>query len=300
MIQPPILKPNDTVAIVAPGRKLDAITVNEAVTIIQSWGLNVRLGNNLFQSNHAYLSGTDEQRLEDLQTALNDDSISAIICARGGYGTTRILDQIDFHAFQKNPKWICGFSDITSLHLTIQRLGVQSIHGTMPVLFSKTDSAKSLETLRLTLFGKQPDLEAAGTIHNRAGTATGQLVGGNLSLITDSLGTSSEIDTSYKILLIEEIDEYFYKMDRMLVQLKRAGKFEQLAGLAIGHMTDIKETEIPFKETIENIVLTHTREYNFPVAFRFPFGHENPNLAFTQGRPATLTVSKENSSIRFS
>lgn len=299
MIQPPFLQPGDTVALVAPGRKPDQASIDAAASIIRGWGLNVVAGKNLFSSYHSYLSGTDEERLYDLQTALDDASVKAIICARGGYGTTRILDQLDFAAFTKNPRWICGFSDITALHLKLQSLGIQSIHSTMPVLFSKEESLSSVNSLKSVLLGTHYSLQASPSSYNRTGAASGELVGGNLSLIVDSLGTSSEINTENKILILEEIDEYVYRLDRMLVHLKRAGKLKDLAALVIGHMTDIKESDLPFDEPVQQLIAHHTREYRYPVAFNFLTGHENPNMAWVQGASAALEITPKNSVLRF-
>ena len=298
MIQPPSLQKNDTIGIVATGRKLDADTLQASTRIIESWGYQVRTGRNILSNAHHYLAGSDAERLADLQSMLDDPSIKAIIFARGGYGTTRILDQLNFDSFLKKPKWICGFSDITSLHLKLQALGVQSIHATMPVLFSKPESALSVESLNQILVGKSIPLEAAFNSKNIIGKATGPMVGGNLSLIVDSLGTSSEIDTTNKILVIEEIEEYLYRVDRQLVQLKRAKKLQSLAGLVVGHLTDIKDPEY-FGEPIQDIILNHVREFNYPVGFAFPIGHENPNLAWIEGRHATLQVTSQKSSVTF-
>ena len=300
MIQPPSLKKNDVIGIAAPGRRLDAATVQAAATIIESWGYQIRLGKNLFSEKHSYLSGADAERLEDLQTMLNDSTVHAIVCARGGYGTSRIIDQLNFNAFIKKPKWVCGFSDITSLHLKLQTLGIQSIHSTMPVLFSNPESVSSTQSLRKILTGETVSLSADAHPQNKNGKGSGLLVGGNLSLITDSLGTSSEVDTENKILVIEEIDEHLYKIDRMMVQLKRAQKLNKLAGLAVGHMTSLKETDLPFGETFENIILNHVKEFNYPVGFNFLTGHENPNIAWVQGGERTLNVSQEKSTITFS
>lgn len=299
MIQPPFLQAGDTVSIVAPGRKLNEDVVMTASTQLKSWGLNVIFGKNLFSAKHSYLSGTDAERFEDLQQALNDSSVKAIICARGGYGSTRILDQLDFTSFIKNPKWVCGFSDITALHLKLQSLNIKSIHGTMPVLFSNPTSADSIKSLKRLLFGEGGGLQAEGFEHNRTGQNSGEVIGGNLSLVADSLGTSSEIKTDNRILIIEEVGEQFYHIDRMMVQLKRAGKLKNLRGLVVGHMTDLKENELPFGETIQQIVLEHTKEFSYPIAFNFPTGHENPNLAWVQGADAMLTVSNEKAELKF-
>jgi muramoyltetrapeptide carboxypeptidase len=299
MVQPPFLRSGDTVSIVAPGRKLDEEAVIASVSVLKSWGLNVFTGHNLFSTKHSYLSGTDEERLADVQQALDDSSVQAIICARGGYGTTRILDKLDFSGFLKNPKWICGFSDVTALHLKLQSLNVQSIHSIMPVLFSRKDSGNSVESLQNLLFGKPDALTAETFNHNKSGNCSGELIGGNLSLLTDSLGTLSEVHTDNRILIIEEIDEYAYRLDRMLVQLKRAGKLKNLAGLIIGHMTDINEGELPFGESVSEIILNHVREYAYPVAFNFPTGHENPNLAWIQGAKGQLSVTDKKSILSF-
>jgi muramoyltetrapeptide carboxypeptidase len=299
MIQPAFLTQGDTVCIQAPGRKLDRQSIESSVTIIQSWGLNVALGQNLLSDKHSYLSGTDAERLGDLQHALNDLSLKAIICARGGYGTTRILDHLDFSTFLKSPKWVCGFSDVTALHLKLQSLNIQSIHAPMPVQFPKAEFADSVERLRSLLFGTAPTLAAKQSVNNRMGQGEGRLVGGNLSLLADSLGTTTEIQTDSKILVIEEIGEYTYRLDRMLVQLKRAGKLNNLAGLAVGHMTDIKESELPFGETIEQIILNHTTEFDYPVGFNFPTGHDYPNLSWIEGATGKLSVARDHSTLSF-
>lgn len=299
MIQPPFLVPGDTVYILAPGRKPDRQSIEVSVKLVQSWGLDVILSKNLFSDQHNYLSGSDAERLSDLQHALDNPAVKAIICARGGYGTTRILDQLDFSAFLKSPKWICGFSDITALHLKLQTLNIQSIHSAMPVQFTQTGFKDSAESLRTLLFGKPTSLTALPSAKNRTGVAEGELTGGNLSLLTDSLGTSSELNTDHKILVIEEVGEYVYRLDRMLVQLKRAGKLNTLAGLVVGHMTDIKKGELPFGETVEEIVLHHTREFTYPIGFNFPTGHEHPNMAWIEGAVGKLTVTPDTSTLTF-
>lgn len=299
MIKPRFLRKGDVVRLVAPGRKLERTNIETGVNVIQSHGLSVTLGQNLFSAAHNYLSGNDIERLQDLQHALDDSSIQAIICIRGGYGTTRILDQLDFTKFLKSPKWVCGFSDVTALHLKLQSLGVQSIHAAMPVQFSKKESAESVESLVSALMGSSKPLEAIPAAGNRAGEATGKLIGGNLSLLTDSLGTETEIQTDNRILLIEEVGEYAYRLDRMLVQLKRSGKLRKLAGLAVGHMTDIKEGELPFGESVSHMINYHTRDYQYPIAFDFATGHDHPNLAWIEGADAQLTVNANGSTLRF-
>jgi muramoyltetrapeptide carboxypeptidase len=293
MIIAPFLRKNDTVAIVAPGRKIKKEELEAAQKIIHSWGLNTITAKNIFSTQHSYLSGSDEERLEDFQMMIDDGNVKAIICARGGYGSTRILDDLDFSGLKKNPKWIIGFSDITAIHLKLFTLGIQSIHGTMPVLFSKEASKESVESLRKLLFGEQDIIQAKPSNANKPGQCSGQTIGGNLSLVVDALATKSEPDTNGKILILEEIDEYSYRLDRMMTQLKRAGKIKNLAGLVVGHFTDVKDTEVTFGETFKDIILNAVKDYNYPVAFNFPIGHENPNLAWRHGALATLSVNED-------
>jgi muramoyltetrapeptide carboxypeptidase len=300
MVEPKLLKAGDTVAIVAPGRKIEAEHVEFARHLLQSWGLHVTVAKNFFNESHTYLAGSDEERAEDLQLVLNDPNVKGIICARGGYGTTRIVDQLDFASFLSNPKWIVGFSDITSLHLKLLGLGVKSIHATMPILFSKADSKPSIDSLRTTLFKGAAQMEASSSTFNRLGVGSGTLVGGNLSLVIDSLGTATEPDLNGKIFIIEEVDEYRYKMDRMLTQLRRGGKLKGLKGIVVGHLTSMHETDPNFAKHLEEIVLYAARDYNYPVAFGFPIGHENPNLAWVHGASATLEVTAGRSLLTYS
>jgi muramoyltetrapeptide carboxypeptidase len=230
---------------------------------------------------------------------LDDESIKAIVSARGGYGSTRILDQLDFSSFLKTPKWIAGFSDVTAFHLKLSKLNVASIHSTMLILFSTAESADSLESLRKTLFGEPNQFLVDSHASNKKGKATGQLIGGNLSLIVDSIGTTSDPDLDGKILIIEEIDEYLYKIDRMMVQLKRSRKLDKLNGLIVGHMTDIKDTELKFGEGVKDIILNHASSFQFPIAFNFPIGHENPNRAWIHGAAAQLDVMESQSRLTY-
>lgn len=299
MITPPLLRTGNTIAIAAPGRKISKTAIDIAIKTFQSWGLNVKLADNLFSNDHSYLAGTDAQRLEDLQSLINDGDVHAIICARGGYGSTRIVDEVDFAPLTDTPKFIIGFSDITAIHLKLYSMGIQSIHATMPVLFSKDTSRPSVESLKRILMEGPDRIQSSPNKYSIDGRGRGEVIGGNLSLINDALGTSSEPDTNGKILVIEEIDEYRYKIDRMLTQLKRAGKLENLAGLVIGHMTDIKDSELSFGETVEEIILNHTYHYQYPVAFGFPTGHENPNMAWLHGGMAELNVRNGEGTLSF-
>lgn len=298
MIQPPKLERGKKIGILATARRVTPDNLECALKVIREWGFEVVLSSFLYSTDHSYLAGTDEQRTTALQQFLNDPEISAIFCARGGYGTTRILDNVSFDEFSKHPKWIVGFSDVTALHLRLHYLGFESIHATMPILFSKPDAASSLDTLRDALVGEPADLHGTPASHDRHGSAEGILVGGNLSLVADSLGTPYEPETSGKILVLEEVDEYLYKIDRMIVQLKRAKKLSNLAGLVVGHFSEIKDTELAFGESTEQIIRFHTREYSYPVGFGFPTGHQNPNHAWISGRNARLEVSPNASMLK--
>ncbi|RAW03058.1 S66 peptidase family protein [Pseudochryseolinea flava] len=299
MIRPPFLQAGDKIGMVAPGRKVSPADVDIATQHFKSWGLEVVLAPNLFSRDEYYLSATDDQRMEDYQQMLDDPQIRAIVNARGGYGSTRILDRLDFTAFTKNPKWIVGFSDVTAIHLAVHRLNVESIHGIMPIVFGKNDAPNSINSLKNTLFGILPDIDFQSSLPNREGAARGIAVGGNLSLVVDSIGTSSDVDTDGKILILEEVDEYLYRMDRMIVHLKRAGKLKNLAGLVIGHITAPLDTELNFGYNFQDIITEHVKEYAFPVAFNFPSGHENPNLSWLHGAHASLSVSANKAGLYF-
>jgi muramoyltetrapeptide carboxypeptidase len=291
MIYPPKLRDGDKVGIVAPARKISPAQVEAALRTFEHWGLKPLLSNNIFSSKHSYLAGSDEERREDFQSMIDDEKVKAIFCARGGYGSTRIIEEIDFSSFGKAPKWIIGFSDVTAFHLRLAGMGIASIHGTMPIFFDQPEVMQSLESIRKILFMGNGEVAFSPEEYNRTGNATGELVGGNLSLIMDAFDTSTDPDTKNKILIIEEVDEYYYKLDRMFTQLRRSGKLKGLAGLIIGHMTEIKNSDLAFGETASEIVLHAVRDYSYPVAFSFPSGHRNPNLAWIHGAPAVLDVS---------
>jgi len=297
MIVPRPLKPGDKIGIVAPGRKVSPQQMDQAISVFSDWQLNVVLSPNIFGHDHNYLAAKDEGRLSDFQNMIDDPEISAIVCARGGYGTTRILDRLDFQRLLKNPKWIVGFSDITAVHLRLNALGIESIHATMPIMFSQEASLPSITSLLEILFGSPSPISAVSNANNKYGSATGEVIGGNLSLLVDSLSTSGEADFADKILIVEEIDEYLYKIDRMFTHLDRAGKLSRLGGLVVGYFSDIKDTTPGFGETVEQLILEKVRRYNYPVAFNLPIGHENPNLAWRSGSKMTLTVGSNGSSL---
>ena len=287
MTSPSYLKQGDKIGIVATARLISQEELQPAIDILRSWGLEVVLGKNLFNTNNQY-AGTDAERAEDLQTMLDDRSVKAVISARGGYGTVRIIDKLDFTQFKNNPKWMIGYSDITVLHSHIHNLGIETIHATMLINFTKNKEAT--DSLRKVLFGETINYETKSNELNRNGNAEGELIGGNLSLLYALTGSVSDINTGGKILFIEDLDEYLYHIDRMMMNLKRSGKLDNLEGLIVGGMTDMKDNTIPFGKTAEEIILDSVREYNYPVCFNFPAGHIDRNLALHFGRKVMLSV----------
>lgn len=295
MIAP--LQPGDKVAILATARKIDHKAIKTAIQVLQQWGLEVEVGPTV-GAIYGVFAGDDALRLQDLQQALDRPDIKAIICARGGYGTTRILDQVDFSAFEQNPKWIVGFSDITSLLCHIHSLGIECVHGIMPLLFP-TGTEAALDSLRRVLFGEELHYEVAPHSFNRTGTGEGQLIGGNLALLHNVSGTRSDFSTKGKILFLEDVDEYLYSIDRMMVHLDRAGKLSELAGLIVGHFSDMKDNADPFGKDAYEIIAEHTGKYSYPVCYGFPTGHEPDNLALVCGRKARLEVTAQGVTLKY-
>jgi len=300
MIGPAYLKCGDNIGIIATARKISQAEIKPAIDKFSEWGLNVVFGKNIFSESNQY-AGTDEQRLSDLQQMLDDDSIKAIIIARGGYGTVRIIDKIDFSKFIKNPKWIIGYSDITVFHSHIhQNIGVETLHATMPLNFPVDGKDNnSLLSLKKALFGEKINYEIETNSLNKKGEATGILTGGNLSLLYALASTPSDIDTSGKILFIEDLDEYLYHIDRMMMQLKRSDKLKDLAGLIVGGMSEMKDNTIPFGKTAYEIISEAVSEYYYPVCFGFPAGHIEDNRALILGRNILLDVNNENTRLSF-
>lgn len=291
MIRPKYLKEGDIIGITCPARKVDRAEIEFAIQTFESWGLKVVLGKTIGKSFHQF-GGTDQERLEDFQDMLNNPNIRAIIAARGGYGTVRIIDHLNFNLFMTNPKWIIGFSDITCLHTVLNsNIGVETIHGTMPVTFEKNTS-EALQSLKDILFGENLTYHFSSNFLNRLGTMDGEIVGGNLSILYSLLGTRTIVNTSNSILFIEDLDEYLYHIDRMMMALKRANKLANLRGLIVGGITDMHDNTIPYGKTAEEIILEHVAEYNYPVCFNFPAGHVNNNKAIILGKRAKLIVSE--------
>ncbi|SDE79698.1 muramoyltetrapeptide carboxypeptidase [Mucilaginibacter pineti] len=287
--QPPYLKKGDKIAITCPAKKLPA-PMTDAITLLQSWGLEVVLGETVTASYHQF-AGDDDLRAHDLQRFIDDDSIKAIIAARGGYGTIRMIDKVNFSHFAQHPKWLIGFSDITVLHAHLfANYQAHTIHGQMPVNIPDA-SVRSLDTLRKALFGEELDYRFTSHSLNRSGNSSGVLIGGNLSLLIAIAGSVSDMDYSGKILFIEDVGEYLYAIDRMLRNLKRAGKLSKLAGLIVGGFTDIKDNDIPFGQTVPEIVMDVVNEYAYPVCFDFPAGHIPDNCSLILGKKVNLMVN---------
>lgn len=295
---PALLKRQDTVAFVAPSRVIFEDQLSHAIDVFNSWGLNVKLGKAIYNQS-GYFAGTDKERLSDFQEMIDDPTIKAIFCARGGYGMTRFLDSLDFSLLRKHPKWIVGFSDVTALHLKLDRLSIPSIHGLMPVQFGYDGVERSIESIYQILHVETGTYNVPAAEGSFDGETSANIVGGNLSLICDSLGTSSEINTNGKILFLEEIDEYLYQIDRMLKQLERAGKFNALAGVIVGDFTKVKDTEIPFGDTWQNVISGYFKNKTIPVAFGFPAGHEALHLALPLGRKITLSVRNQQCMVKY-
>ncbi len=285
---PPYLSVGDKIGVVSLASVLDEDRLLKGEAYLEEkFGLEVVFGKNILNKKNNY-AGTDEERLSDFQDMLDNPEIKAIIAGRGGYGSSRIIDKVNWGKFMENPKWVVGFSDITAVHSQIQKLGFQSIHGPMVVTVFMDD--RSAESLRQALFGENLSYHFPATELNKTGLTEGQLVGGNLCLLNHLLSTPSEISFDGRILFLEEISEYLYNIDRMLVQLKRAGKLANLKGLLVGHFSDSRENATPFGKTAYEIIAEHTEEYNFPVAYGIPVGHEDSNLAIRCGEWVSLAV----------
>jgi muramoyltetrapeptide carboxypeptidase len=302
MIQPPYLKAGDTVAIVAPSGVLKNKTsqVQRSKALLESWGLHVVIGKHVF-SQHGHFAGSDDERCEDMQKALDDPKIKAIWAARGGYGTVRILDKLDYTKFKQHPKWIIGYSDITALHNQLHNLGYETIHALMCTSLTKdeNDVKNAIDTFKEALFGKPLAYTLEGSKYNKIGSVTAPLVGGNLTVLHTMLGSKTSIDTSGSILFIEEVGEYAYHIDRMLQSLKRAGYFENCKGILVGDISRVRYNDQDFGRTIEEIILDIVADKDIPVAFNMPAGHEKDNRAMILGRTVELTVGKEQSTLIF-
>ena len=290
------LQQGATIGITCPAGYVSKERVEYAVKVLNDWGYKVRLGNTVGNEFH-YFSGTDQERLADLQQMMDDPTIDAILMGRGGYGVSRIIDGLDLTAFKAKPKWLCGFSDITVLHSHIMaQAGIPTLHSPMCGAFKpETEFSGHILSLKNALAGKGDEYVLPRSVHNRVGTARGILTGGNLSLLVHLTGSVSEVDFTGKILFIEDLGEHLYHVDRMLLHLKRAGKLDNLAGLLVGSFTDMEDTDRPFGQTLEEIIFDKVKEYNYPVAFNMPCGHQEINYTLALGMEHSLNVSKEGS-----
>jgi muramoyltetrapeptide carboxypeptidase len=302
LIRPEYLKVGDTIAIIAPSGVLNDHEnyINKAKKLLESWELNVIIGKNVF-NNYGHFSGTDKERTKDFQRALDDKTISAIWCARGGYGAMRIIDDLDYTEYLKTPKWIIGYSDITAIHNDLHILGSESIHSIMCKSLEDKDinNDRSIQALKDVLFGNKLSYNFNNKPENKLGKTSGQIVGGNLTLLHGLIGSKSSINTDGKILFIEDLGEYHYHIDRMLISLKRAGYFDNCNGLVVGDFSDLRKNTTPFGKNIKEIILDAVKEFNFPVLFDFPAGHEELNMPIILGRNIIMDINNSKSTIEF-
>ena len=298
MIQPSHLQQGDTIGIVCPSGYIPLEKVQVCIQTLEKWGYKVKLGTTVGAKKDSF-SGTDQQRAEDLQTMLDDASVKAILCARGGYGASRIINTIEFKAFNKQPKWVIGFSDITVLHAAILQQNCMSIHGPMAAAFAKGEAGELyIESLKQVLEGHKTSYTIPAHTMNTLGNAKAALVGGNLCILAHLIGSKNTIDTNGKILFIEDVGEYHYNIDRLMIQCKNAGMFDHLAGLVIGGFTDLKDPSSDFGATAYDIIKEHTSAYTYPICFDFPISHGLPNYAIKQGQEYNLSISGQDVSLK--
>ena len=292
---PPYLKKGDTIGLVCPAGFMTLEKCAECIRVLEEeWGYKVKVGATVGGNSETYFSGTDEERLRDFQNMLDDDDVQAVLCARGGYGMGRIIDQVNFKKFKKKPKWIIGYSDITVLHTHLySNYYISSLHAPMAAAFNDAGYInRYVQSLRHALEGKWAKYTCDGHELNRSGEAIGELVGGNLALLSTVVGTDSDIKTRGRILFLEDIGEYLYNIDRMMYQLKRSGKLSKLAGLIIGGFSEVKDTDRPFGKQVYEIIHDVIKEYDYPVCFNFPVSHEKENYALIIGTGYILKVGK--------
>ncbi|HQZ25650.1 MAG TPA: LD-carboxypeptidase [Flavobacterium sp.] len=294
---PPSLQKGDTIAIVSTARKNIDDNLKPAIDLLHSWGLEVVIGKTIGLDNNQ-LAGTDAERAADFQQQLDNPNIKAIWCVRGGYGTVRMIDLLDFTKFKQSPKWIVGFSDVTVIHSYINNLNIATIHGAMPITVGKA-SVESIESLRKSLFGESLNYEIPFDAANRLGTAKGEIVGGNLSILYSLMGSNAQIDCKGKILFIEDLDEYLYHIDRMMMSLKRCGCFDGLNGLIVGTMTKMKDNDIPWGKNANQIIEDVTKGYSFPILYNFPAGHFRDNRVLILGKQVSLELNATTSKLIF-
>ena len=297
MITPDYLQKGDTVAIIATARKIDAQALDPAIKLLESWGLHVVLGRTIGKEENQ-LAGPDWFRATDFQEMIDNPSIKAVWAAKGGYGTVRIIDRIDFSKFIKKPKWVVGFSDVTVLHSHLNNLNIETIHGIMAISAANA-SRDAIESLRKALFGENLQYHISSHPFNRTGKAHGEIVGGNLSVLFSIIGSKSELDYNGKILFIEDLDEYLYHIDRMMMNLKRNGYFDQIEAVIIGGMTSMNDNEIPWGKNALEIIQDVLKDFHFPVIYNFPAGHTKDNRALILGKTVSVEVGADGSTVKF-
>jgi muramoyltetrapeptide carboxypeptidase len=291
MITPSFLKPGDLIGIVAPARKISPEEILPALEMIRARGYRLRLGEHLYAADRQF-AGTDAQRAADLQRMIDDPEVRAVLCARGGYGSVRLVDRIDWSRLARDPKWIIGYSDITVFHSHIHRhLGMETLHATMPLNFAQPGVDEALSSLWKALEGSLDAYAFPAHPLNRPGKAVGQLLGGNLSVLYSLLGSPSDLDVTGKILFLEDLDEYLYHIDRMMMNFNRNGWLDRIAGLVVGGMTQMNDNSVPFGRNAEEIVREAMDRTDIPLAFGFPAGHLADNRAIILGRTIQLTVN---------
>ena len=296
MLIPSYLQKGDEIRIISTAKKISQQELEPTISLLTEWGYKVSLSNTIFQIDHQF-AGTVEQRVNGLQEAINDPNVKAILCARGGYGTSQIIDFIDFSPLIKDPKWIIGFSDVTVLHSHLHTLGIASIHGIMPIFFNQKGNEHALTSLKTLLEGENYSFTIPAHPLNRLGTVTAPLIGGNLTILHTLLATPSDIDLEGKILFIEDLDEYLYHMDRMMVHLKRTNKLSKLAGLVVGHLSDMNDNPTPYGKNANEIVYDYVKEYDYPLCFNVPIGHEPDNRAVICGHSLSLSITNDSVSL---
>jgi muramoyltetrapeptide carboxypeptidase len=296
--QPPFLTNGDTIGLVATAKKISIEEVAVAVQLFESWGLKVKMGKTLHLQNNQF-AGTDEERTQDFQQMMDDDTVQAIVCARGGYGTVRMIDALDFTKYLKKPKWICGYSDITVLHCHLNfALGIQSLHSTMPINFA-SNSPEALDSLRKALFGEPLSYKIPSNSFNVQGAVESIITGGNLSVLYSLTGTNTLFSNTNHILFLEDLDEYLYHIDRMMMNLKRGAKLNKLAGIIIGAFSDIKDNQIPFGKDAYQIIVDYATPLGIPVCYGFPCGHIPDNRTLIFGKKARLSIDHNFTELSF-
>ncbi len=292
MTIPPYLKKGDTIGITCPAGYMPLEKAQTCIDTLQQWGFKVKVGKTLGNPQENYFSGNDIERLSDFQEMMDDENIKAILCGRGGYGVSRIIDDLGFKKFKRNPKWIIGYSDISVLHAHLnRRLNIASIHSHMAAAFNDGIDNLYIDSIKKTLTGKSPKYKTQSHPFNQLGKAEGELVGGNLCLLAHTVGSKSELNVKNKILFLEDVGEYLYNVDRMMIQLKRAGWFDKIDGLILGSFSECKDTEAPFGKVVEEILKEHLYDYDFPYCFNFPVGHTFENVALKCGVQHELNIT---------